>query len=65
MTASTRQGNLRVSSLPNAVTGWGDKASTQLSLPGFDLWCFDPKPSALPTASIFIKGMSPTYHFSQ
>ena len=41
---------LRVSSLPTAVTRWGDKASTQLSRPSFELGCFDPKPSALPTA---------------
>ena len=40
----------RVSSLPTAVTRWGDKASTQLSRPSFELGCFDPKPSALPTA---------------
>ena len=41
---------LRVSSLPTAVTRWGDKVSTQLSRPGFDLGCLDPKSSALPTA---------------
>ena len=34
---------MRVSSLPTAVTRWGDKVSTQLSRPGLDLWSLDPK----------------------
>ena len=41
---------LRVAACPcTAVTRWGDKGP-QLSRPGFDLGCLDPKPSVLPTA---------------
>ena len=42
---------LRVSSRPRAVTRRGDDVFTLLSRPSFELgWCFDPNPSALPTA---------------
>ena len=41
---------LRVSSLPTAVTWWEVKAPTHLSRPGLDLGSLDPKTGGLPTS---------------
>ena len=52
---------LRVSSLPTAVTRWGD-SSTQLARPSFELGYSDPKPSALPTAPPCLTAIAPSEH---